>query len=47
MYDFGEINKVPLREIWPNEATNFTPWLASNIESLGKALGLELELTEK
>ena len=47
MYEFGEINKVPLREIWPNEATNFTPWLASNIESLGKALGLELELTEK
>jgi len=47
MHDFGEIKKVPLREIWPNEATIFTPWLASNIESLGKALGLELELTEK
>ena len=47
MYEFGELKKVPLREMWQNEATNFTPWLASNIESLGKALGLELELTEK
>lgn len=47
MHEFGEIKKVPLREIWPNEATIFTPWLASNIESLGKALGLELELAEK
>lgn len=47
MHDFGELMKVPLREIWSNEATIFTPWLASNIESLGRALGIELELTEQ
>ena len=47
MYEFGELKKVQLREMWPNEAANFTPWLASNIESLGKALGFELELTEE
>jgi len=45
--DFGEIKQVSLRDIWPNEATNFTPWLASNIQALGKALGMDIELTER
>lgn len=44
---FGELNKVSLREIWPHEASDFTPWLADNIENLGKALGMDLELTEQ
>lgn len=47
MSKFGELKTLPLRELWPNEASNFTPWLAANIEALGKALGLELELTER
>jgi len=32
--------------MWPNEATDFTPWLADpdNIQRLGEAIGLELEV---
>ena len=44
---FGELSKVSLREIWPHEASDFTPWLADNIENLGKKLGLDLELIEQ
>lgn len=44
---FGMLNKVGLREIWPHEASDFTPWLAENIDELGKALGMDLELIEQ
>jgi len=43
----GKINTVPLRQIWKNEAYDFTPWLAENLEELGKAIGLELEFEDK
>ena len=44
MCDLGEITEVPLREMWPDEARDFTPWLERNIDILGDALGLELEV---
>lgn len=40
----GRIVKGHLREAWPHEAADFTPWLAEHISELGNALGLELEL---
>ena len=40
----GRIKQVDLREAWPDEANDFTPWLAEQISQLGDALGLELEL---
>ena len=40
----GRIEKGDLREAWPHEATDFTPWLAEHISELGEALGMELEL---
>lgn len=39
----GDIERVPLRCIWPDEGKDFTPWLAQNIHLLGEAVGMELE----
>ena len=33
---------VPVRELWSNEANDFTPWLHDNPEILGALLGTEL-----
>lgn len=42
----GRFKRVNLDEVWAHEAADFTPWLAqeSNIEVLGEAIGLELEV---
>lgn len=36
-----------LRDVWPNEATDFTPWLAENISLLSDVTGLSLEVIEQ
>jgi hypothetical protein len=42
----GRLELVPLRQAWPDEAVNFTPWLAeeANLAHLGETLGLALDL---
>ena len=42
----ANIEQVDLREVWPSEPSDFTPWLADNISALGTALGLELEMRQ-
>ena len=42
--ELSRIESVDIREIWQDEASNFTPWLANHISTLGEALGLEIEL---
>ena len=46
MEELGRLIKVPLREFWEGEASEFTPWLADeeNIGLLGATIGLELEV---
>lgn len=43
---FGTLENVPLREAWPNEARDFTPWLANNLDRLESAIGIELEMVQ-
>lgn len=41
MTESGEVH-VDVREMWPNEAYDFTPWLARHLSQLGDAVGLKL-----
>lgn len=42
--ELGILKTVTARQKWANEARDFTPWLANNINELNNALGLELEV---
>jgi hypothetical protein len=42
--NFGQVQSLSLREVWPGEATHFTPWLAQNLDILADKLAMELTL---
>ena len=42
-HHLAKIERVGLREGWPSEDGDFTPWLADNLSELGDALGIQLE----
>ena len=44
--DFASLTDASLREAWPDEARDFTPWLHDNITRLAGAVGLDLEAVE-
>jgi hypothetical protein len=45
MADLGRLEPLDPRQVWPNEAHDFTPWLLDNVDTLAEALGLDIELT--
>ncbi len=45
-FDEG-IKQVDVRDLWPSEPYKFTPWLAENLELLGEAVGLRLEVVQQ
>jgi len=49
MTNLGKLVKVSLRDIWKDETSEFTPWLAKeeNIKDLSKEIGIELEVVSQ
>jgi len=49
MGSFGNLRQVNLRELWKNEASDFTEWLShkENLDMLAAELKIQLELVER
>lgn len=45
----GKVEEVEVRQVWPDEARDFTPWLATEegLALLGEAINADLELVDK
>ena len=43
----GSLRRVALREVWPHEALDFTPWLEENIDELNNVIDLSLSVVER
>jgi len=48
MTKLGKVEYIEPRDLWPDEAKDFTPWLATDegLDLLGEAINAELELVE-
>lgn len=42
----GRLLPIAAREVWPDEALDFTPWLLDNVDVLSDLLGMDLVLDE-
>ncbi len=42
--ELGALERLDARDVWKNEAYDFTPWLREHIHLLGQALGLEIDI---
>ena len=47
MIELDTLEIVPVRDIWQDEAKDFTPWLADqiNLDILGRAVGMDLQFS--
>ena len=45
--NIGKLERVSLREIWKDEARDFTPWLEENVGILNDSLDLSLSVIER
>ena len=43
----GSLRRVALREVWPHEALDFTPWLEENIDELSSVIDLSLSIVAR
>lgn len=46
MSKIGRLIQVELRDVWKNEAKDFTQWLADNLDCLSDSLNIEMEILE-
>jgi len=47
MIKLGDLKRLNPRQVWADEAKNFTPWVAENLPQLNEVLGMDLELTTR
>ena len=43
----GKLENVPIREVWKNEESVFTPWLMENIEVINELINVDIEGLER
>lgn len=45
--DLRVVQEIELNELWDHEEHDFTPWLVSHIDQLGRVIGIEIEDVER